>query len=146
MKPETKRAILKACKWVFWGVTGPILAFFLFAFVVFSFVGMENYCWWWPLVDTEFTPDYSDEKFARIQPGMTREEVTVILGKPRDILGGIWLEDPKDILDEVWVYSNDGAAQKRLGRDADFAWLFVGVIFDPKTGRVTKTTKVWLYD
>ena len=102
MEPKTKRAILKACKWIFWGVTGPVLACFLFVFFVISFVGVENYCWWYPLIDTHFTPDYSDEKFARIQPGMTREEVTAVLGKTFSVVGGIWLEDPKVIHDEVW--------------------------------------------
>ena len=69
MEPKTKRAILKACKWVFWGVTGPVLAFCLFMFFALTFVGVENICWWYPLIETHFTPDYSDEKFARIQPG-----------------------------------------------------------------------------
>ena len=146
MKRETKRAILKACKWIFWGVTGPILAFFLFLFAALSLVGDESYCWWYPLVDTRFTPGYSDKKFARIQPGMTREEVTAVLGKPFCVVGGIWLEDPKVILDEVWEYSHDGAAQERLPWHADFAWLLAAVIFDPETGRVAKATKVWLYD
>ena len=142
MEPKTKRAIRKACTGVFWGVTGPILAFCLFMFFALTFVGVENICWWYPLIETHFTPDYSDEKFARIQPGMTGDEVTAILGEPRVIIRNTNLEGQH--VDEVWTYSHEGPT--RLLANADFAWLLVGVIFDPKTGRVVRTTKTWIYD
>ncbi|MBL0378200.1 MAG: hypothetical protein JKP90_00795 [Desulfofustis sp. PB-SRB1] len=56
-----------------------LLSFFLILYLSF---GWETYCWWNPTIDTNFAPNYSEERFSLIKQGMTADEVIGLIGEP----------------------------------------------------------------
>ncbi|HEX2851755.1 MAG TPA: outer membrane protein assembly factor BamE [Opitutaceae bacterium] len=92
---------------------------------------MERYCLLYPGIDTRYAPAFSETAFARIKVGMTREEVTALLGPPlHSSARGTGLR---------WDYTQDGKCVW-----ADWAWLGRSVVF--KEERVVeKISCVW-YD
>lgn len=97
--------------------------------LLLAFSSIESYFPFNPAIDTRFAPGYSEEAFASLQVGMTKDEVLQRLGPPLNAQA-----------DQSWVYSEDGACTWW-----DFAWLARGVQFDPQ-GRVIETRAVVNYD
>jgi hypothetical protein len=65
--------------------------------------------------------------------GMTKEQVFIAMGAPSTLLSG---RTEKMTLEEImksdeWIYS-----RRRFGKN-------IGVAFDPKTGKVTRTEGIW---
>jgi outer membrane protein assembly factor BamE (lipoprotein component of BamABCDE complex) len=79
-------------------------------------VGMESYCLIYPGIDTHYTQGFSQRKFAKVQPGMTKAEVLNLLGEP---IGG-----PEAVASSHWSYTRDGKC-----RWADWAWLGREIVF-----------------
>lgn len=94
-------------------------------------VGMESYCVLYPGIDTRYATGFSEEKFARIRPGMTRSEVIHLVGEP--------LGAPGTLLASRWSYTQDGKC-----RWADWAWLGREVHFEGD--RVKETVSRVYYD
>lgn len=103
---------------------------------------MEGYNIFNPYIDTEFGENYSPEKFDKILPNFTKEEVLKTLGQPLFI--------HKDTLtnETQFTYTNDGYLKRRTNRSydiGDFAWYRSDVYFD-STGKIIKIDKGWSYD
>jgi outer membrane protein assembly factor BamE (lipoprotein component of BamABCDE complex) len=78
---------------------------------------METYCFFYPSIDTTFADTFSEIAFCEIHPGMTKDDVQKLLGKPLSIVG-----NPDGT--ETWWYSRDGRCWF-----GDFAWLGRSVLF-----------------
>jgi hypothetical protein len=123
-------------------ITGITVGVFIFLILLFPrFIPPESYFVLYPSIDTEYAPDYTEEKFDEIQIGMSKDEVINMLGEP-------FIEDSTKNLDgvdlgfrypdgttEIWSYTGDGACWF-----ADLAWLGRWVYFD-KNGKVTAKNK-----
>jgi outer membrane protein assembly factor BamE (lipoprotein component of BamABCDE complex) len=72
----------------------------------------------YPDIDTIYTREFTYDKFAMVQSGMSKDQVRQLLGSP-------FMPFSHDDRTECWGYSQDG----RLGQVADFAWIFVRVCF-----------------
>lgn len=105
------------------GLIGGLLLLFL------AFIGIESYFPLYPAIDTRFAPGYTEQAFAALEVGMTKEEVLQRLGPPLNAQA-----------DPAWVYSEDGACGWW-----DFAWLGRGVQFDAE-GRLIETRAAVHYD
>ena len=101
------------------------------ALLIYMSSGFESYCYIYPSIDTRYTGGFSERAFARIQIGMTRDEVSNLLGAP---FGGVSGEAEKQ-----WNYTQDGKCQW-----ADWAWLGRTVVFE-NNRVVGKVARVW-YD
>lgn len=121
--------------------THTVLAGLLISAVAYlALGGMESYCVIWPSIDTRYAPDFSERRFARVEVGMTREQVVGLIGQPLGT-GRYYSGHPayKTAGDEVWTYTGDGAAWW-----GDWAWLSRQVIF--RDGRVAQTVYWTYYD
>ena len=70
----------------------------------------ESYCFFYPSIDTQYAPGFSEQAFSQIATGMTAEAVQLKLGTPLYIQhhsGG-----------ELWCYTLDGKCKW-----GDWAWL-----------------------
>lgn len=105
----------------------------ILAFVAYFLIGFESYCWWNPSIDTQFTQNYSEEKFLSIKQGMTEDQVAKLVGEPFSKHH----EKRADIV--IWYYSTDGKSKW-----GDWAWLSKGVYFQNK--HVIKTESSVVYD
>lgn len=91
-------------------------------------------------LDTEFSPEFSFEKFKEINPGMHKSEVIALIGQPLYIstFNGVKLE-----------YTKDGyfirSGRKPLNGHSDFAWLHVSVKLD-SLDHVIETNHEWNND
>lgn len=113
-------------------VTGSVLALFVAASLFLGsilWVGVEGYFFFYPTIDTRFTPGYTEAAFQAIQAGMTKAEVQERLGLPFN-----------PVSDQGWIYSQDGACGWW-----DFAWLVRAVNFDEQ-GRVSSLASMVAYD
>lgn len=82
-----------------------------------------------PLIDTRLPQGFTQDRFDRIQPGMTKADVLRLIPPPNHKL-----EEPS------WNYGQDGAALW-----GDFAWFQLTIQFD-QNGRVIKKTQTAFYD
>jgi outer membrane protein assembly factor BamE (lipoprotein component of BamABCDE complex) len=58
----------------------------LFAGVMFwGYAHSESYCFFYPAIDTQYAPGFSEQAFAQIKVGMTEAEVRQKLGAPLTI-------------------------------------------------------------
>ena len=98
-----------------------VLLFLIFAilFVLYSLSG-EDICLFYPEIDTIFAPNFSKEKFKKIQIGMSKQDVRRIAGDPL----GVSVSRCGEFVEE-WGYSRDGT----LGAFGDKAWFYYCVIF-----------------
>ena len=105
-------------------------------------IGLENYNYIYPHIDTEFTTDFKKESFDKIEVGMTRSEVEMLLGKSFgfDSLNGYTDNIIKKEYKYLDYYSHDGKFEF-----ADFAWEFYGIYYDRDTLVINKQTR-WYYD
>lgn len=98
-----------------------------------AFRRMEAYCFFYPSIDTQYAPGFSEEKFLAIRVGDTAESVEKSLGLPlsrRADQGGI----------VVWKYTSDG----KFAPFGDFAWLYRALTMS--NGLVIKIEKEILYN
>ena len=72
----------------------------------------EMYCSFYPSIDTQYAPGYSERAFSAIQAGDTSESVKKALGTPFAYL-------PAGDGVSVWYYTMDGKCREW----GDFAWL-----------------------
>ena len=96
------------------------------AWLVFVFPCGELFCPFYPSIDTEYAPGYTDRGFFRIRPGMTEAQVRSLIGEPF-YTNEVWSYNPpgEDEYDGVyWHYSDDGKCTF-----GDFAWLQRNVVF-----------------
>ena len=101
---------------------------------------LEGYCIAWPGIGTHFSRSYSHLGFARIQTGMTKDDVLAVLGPP--LSSGTGRPAPSGwpqwrTGDLTWTYSRDSSA-----RGGDWAWLSREVVF--RDGVVVQKLK-WTY-
>lgn len=97
--------------------------------LLLAFIGIESYFPLYPAIDTRFAPGYTEQAFAALEVGMTKQEVLQRLGPPLNAQA-----------DPAWVYSEDGTFGWW-----DFAWLARGVQFDAE-GRLIETRAAVHYD
>lgn len=102
-----------------WSVALEAVGFLLCVVYWFAFHG-EDYCWWYPEIDTVFSPGFSKAGFDKAQVGMTADEVVGLVGDP---FGKF--PDKHNLDMEVWWFSHDGA----LGRWGDKAWFSYEIAF-----------------
>lgn len=100
----------------------------------------ERYCIIWPGIGTHFAAGYTERGFARIQRGMSKQQVQQLIGQPlstgHNCAPSGW--DRLEPDDETWTYSSDGSSHQ----GGDWAWLSREVVF--RSGRVTQTVR-WIY-
>ena len=102
--------------------------FLFIAWFVLVFPGLEFFCPFYPSIDTEYAPGYTDRGFARIQPGMAETEVIALVGNP------LYANRVEDV-GEFWHYSTDGKCTF-----GDFAWLLRAVVFTNGIVKCLNTT------
>jgi hypothetical protein len=101
-------------------------------FLGWWYLHSESYCFFWPSIDTTYSEGYSDEKFGKIQIGMTMSDVNKIMGKPLDA-------------DDVeYSYTSDGGCRYNGYKFCDCAWLSRTIIF--KENKVSEINKNIYYD
>lgn len=104
------------------------------AVVVLSFGYLllpENYCFFYPSIDTRYAANFSEQRFAEVRVGMTQEEVITLLGEP---FGGLAANSSTR-----WAYTQDGKCTWK-----DWAWLGREIVF--VRGRVTEKIARVYYD
>jgi hypothetical protein len=107
------------------------------------FFGPEQYYSPDPFCDTQMAKGYSPERFLRIKPGMTVQQVEQLVGKP---LFTDTSELPKSVI--TYRYTDDG---KLLGQQVpwykcnDYAWYSSSVVFDTAMV-VQRSSSGWIYD
>ncbi len=125
-----------------------LIIFFLPLFLISSFIlayfliGLENYNYIYPHIDTEFTSGFSKDKFKKIKLGMTKAEVNQVLGEPFRFqnLNGYTDDFIKKEFQFSENYSHDGKF-----KSADWAWEYFGIYYDKDTLVIAKQTR-WYYD
>ena len=80
----------------------------------------EDYCWWWPDIDTQFASGFDRAGWERINVGMSERDVVSLIGEP------YFKESQSE--GQTWYYSKDGA----LGHFGDKAWFSYEVLFTDK--------------
>jgi hypothetical protein len=106
--------------------TSLIIIAIILAVLIVIFTRLELYFPLYPDIDTIYTREFTHEKFAAVKPGMSKNQVRLLLGAPFTPIPYV----PHDDRNECWPYSRDG----KLGLLGDFAWVFVRVCF--KDGKV----------
>ena len=91
----------------------------------------ENYCFFYPSIDTRYAPHFSEQRFAEVRVGMTHEEVIALLGEP---FGGVAANSSTH-----WAYTQDGKCSWK-----DWAWLGREIVF--VHGRVSRKIARIYYD
>ena len=115
-------------------------------YVVFWFGGIvsivEGYNIFNPYIDTEFTTNYSPEKFNSISMEDSKKDVLLKLGEPLFIFND-------SINNKEWfVYTSDGYLKRKSNRNYhidDFAWYCSNIIFDSNE-QIMQINKGWCYD
>lgn len=98
-----------------------------------------------PYIDTQFTENFTFEKFDKISKGMSQQDVVNLIGEPfsKGLTGSATYEvvydrnaieiPPPDFTQDCWSYSRDG----KLGDKGDTSWYSYVVCF--KQGQVEST-------
>ena len=104
-------------------IAGGVIVLLLYVVYWAAFHG-EDYCWWYPEIDTVFSQGFSKAGFDKIQVGMTADEVVGLVGDP---FGKYPDKHNPDM--EVWWFSHDGALGRWGVRWGDKAWFSYEVTF-----------------
>ena len=97
-----------------------------------GYAHMEAYCFFYPVIDTEFAAGFSEQAFSQVSTGMTAEVVQQKLGAPLySFTNGNGTV--------CWGYTGDGKCKW-----GDWAWMCRQVYL--RDGRVEEITKEWRYD
>jgi hypothetical protein len=115
-----------------WKRTWMVILVFVVVWMLWNLSRMELYCPFYPSIDTRYAPHYDEERFSQVKPGMARDEVIRLLGKPLH-------EEEKKNGAVKWYYSADGGCSW-----GDFAWLARSVFIDE--GVVVEVEKRVYYD
>lgn len=99
-----------------------ILAAIIVILFIVLIVPPEQVLFFYPRVDTKFSPTFNEKKFNQLKKGITYKEVQQLIGKP---LSFDTLKYINDIYKFQASYSQDGACNW-----GDYAWLHVYVFFD----------------
>ena len=102
------------------------------AFVFSCYSQMEAYCFFYPSIDTQYAPGFSEPGFSQVSTGMTAQTVQQKLGAP---LHTYKASDGT----EWWSYTSDGKCKW-----GDWAWLGRQIIF--RDGMVIEVVKRVYYD
>lgn len=103
---------------------------------------MEGYNIFEPYIDTEFSENYTPEKFDQISLLDSKTTVLQAIGQPLDI------HEDTQTKEIQFAYTNDGNLKRKspIKHDiADFAWYRSIIIFD-STGKIIRIEKGWSYD
>ena len=102
--------------------------------------GFETYCVFWPGIETNYAPGYSERHFKRVEVGMTNEQVIALLGHPlRTEEFSTSQPSYRNYGEQVWSYTREGSWP--LG---DWAWLSREVVFSE--GHVARLVSRTYYD
>jgi hypothetical protein len=102
------------------------------AFVFWCYSQIEAYCFFYPGIDTQYAPGFSEQAFSQIATGMTVRAVQQRLGTPLDVQ---ITADGR----QLWAFTLDGKCKW-----GDWAWLGRQVII--RDGRVIEVVKRVYYD
>lgn len=111
-------------------------------FIMGGFSLMEGYNIFEPYIDTEFSENYTPEKFGQISLLDSEETVLQAIGQP------LVIHEDTLTKEIQYVYTNDGNLKRisQIKHDiADFAWYRSTIIFD-STGKIIRIDKGWSYD
>ncbi len=100
---------------------------------------LESHFLFYPLIDTTHSSEFTLKRFKSITPGMTRQQVEVLIGKPHPSAGG-YLGDETGCESQT---GDNGPLAKSL--HLDFAWLDSVVCYD-NNDRVVKTQMNYVSD
>jgi hypothetical protein len=104
-------------------------------YLFWCYAHTESYCFFYPSIDTQFAPGFSEETFSQVATGMTMQAVQQKLGVPlathRYVEGG----EPG----EIWSYTLDGKCKW-----GDWAWLRRQIAF--QKGQVVEIIRRVSYD
>src|SRR4051794_22113378 len=106
-----------------WFPVGAVVAAILF----WCYAHLEAYCFFYPGIDTQYAPGFSESAFSQVTTGMTAQAVRQLLGSPLNVQS--WKDGR-----EVWAYTLDGKCKW-----GDWAWLGRTVKF--RNGAVTVIEK-----
>ena len=108
--------------WVILFPLGLITALYLF----WCYAHIESYCFFYPGIDTQYAPGFSEQAFSQVTIGMTAEAVQQKLGVP------LYVQHHAN--GDSWCYTLDGKCQW-----GDWAWLCRQVnIRDGKVDEIIK--------
>ena len=92
--------------WLIWLSVGFIPATYLF----WCYAHTESYCFFYPGIDTQYSPGFSEQAFSQVTTGMTAQAVQQKLGAP------LYIQHHAD--GDLWFYTLDGKCKW-----GDWAWL-----------------------
>jgi outer membrane protein assembly factor BamE (lipoprotein component of BamABCDE complex) len=112
-----------------------LLGLAIFTYLFWCYAQMEAYCFFYPSIDTQFAPGFSEQAFSKVNADMKVEVVEQMLGQP------LWVEKYTESgkAGEVWYYTLDGKC-----RWGDWAWQCRKIDF--REGKVVEVIKRWQYD
>lgn len=113
-----------------------VMALVLPAFFILTLESHFIFC---PLIDTTHSSEFTLKRFKSITPGMTRQQVVMLIGRPHPSAGG-YLGDETGCESQT---GDNGPLAKSL--HLDFAWLDSVVCYD-KNDRVVKTQMNYVPD
>jgi hypothetical protein len=93
------------------------MLFLPLTFVFWICTHLEVYCSFYPGIDTEYSPGFSEPAFSELVTGMTIQAVQQKLGTP------LYIQTTRDRR-QAWSYTLDGKCKW-----GDWAWLQRQVIF-----------------
>jgi hypothetical protein len=109
-----------------------VLSLTLLGIIIWGYGRLEVYCYFYPAIDTKFSPGFSEKAFDRISQGMSPSEVRSNLGQPLLVFTN------KSNLEE-WLFTDDGKCSW-----GDFAWLWRSIVFSNQS--VISITREVRYD
>ncbi|MCG8574426.1 MAG: outer membrane protein assembly factor BamE [Flavobacteriales bacterium] len=121
-----------------------IISLFIILIAWFGFFGPERYYVFDPYIDTEMAPDYTPEKFDKVQLGMNKSEIIRIIGPP--LFSRI--DTTEGMIIETFDYTNDGKIlhQKMPWYMCnDYAWYRSTIEFN-SDNQAININKGWSYD
>lgn len=104
-------------------------------YLFWCYAHTESYCFFYPSIDTQFAPGFSEQAFSQVATGMTMQAVQQKLGSPLYVQQ--YVENSNK--GELWFYTLD--AKCKWG---DWAWLCRQIDF--REGKVVEVIKRVSYD
>jgi len=118
-----------------WTWIWSLLVLSILGYLFWCYAHMEAYCFFYPSIDTQFTPGFSDDAFNKVRADMSSRKVEELLGQP------LWVEPYVEHgnTGEVWYYTLDGKCKW-----GDWAWKCRKI--DLRDGKVFEVISRWQYD
>lgn len=106
-----------------------------------TLLGVEDYNYIYPHIDTKFTHHFNIDKFEKdVRVGMKKSNVERIIGRPFSLDTIYCTTDSLVISCFSTNYTVDGKWEY-----SDFAWEYFGIDYDTNY-KVTKKVRYWSYD